>query len=92
MDCLVICLIFDRQLRYFEIPLYLNFLYLTAAGMENIVKNFSETFGIDENQSRKRDEHHQPIGSKNARIETNCTKLSLAFSEYDVTLEGQDSV
>ena len=59
--------------------------------MENIVKNFCETFGIDENQSRKRDEH-QPIGSKNARIETNCTKLSLAFSEYDVTLEGQDSV
>ena len=92
MDCLVICLIFDIQLRYFEIPLYLNFLYLTAAGMENIVKNFCETFGIDENQSRKRDEHHQLTELKNARIKTNYTKLSHVFSERDVVFEGQDSV
>ena len=48
--------------------------------MGNIVNNFCKTFGIDENQSRKRDDHHQLTGLKNARIETNWTKLSHVFS------------
>ena len=56
------------------------------------MNNFCETFGIDKNQSRKRDEHHQLTESKNARIETNYTKLSHVFSERDVAFEGQDSV
>ena len=56
--------------------------------MRNIVNNFCETFGIDENQSRTTDEHHQLNVLKNARIETNCTKLSHVFSEHDVTFEG----
>ena len=60
--------------------------------MGNIVNNFCETFGIDENQSRKRDKYHQLTGSKNAGTETNCTKLSHVFSEHDVTFERQDSV
>ena len=70
----------------------LNEYFLTAAGMRNIVNNFCEAFGTDENQSRKRDEHHQLTGSKNAMIETNCTKLSHVFSEHDVIFDGQDSV
>ena len=60
--------------------------------MGNIINNFYETFGIDENQSRKRDEHHQLTESKNARIKTNYAKLSHVFSERDVVFEGQDSV
>ena len=39
-----------------------------------------------------RDKNHQLTGSKNSRIETNCTKLSHVFSEHDVTFEGEDSV
>ena len=70
----------------------LNEYFLTAAEMGNIVNNFCKTFGIDENQSRKRDEHHQLTGSKKARIETNCTKVSHVFSEHDATFEGEDSV
>ena len=70
----------------------LNEYFLTAVEMGNIVNNFCETFGIDENQSRKRDEYRQLTGSKNARIETNCTKLSHVFNEHDVTFERQDSV
>ena len=70
----------------------LNEYFLTAVEMGNIVNNFCETCGIDENQSRKRDEHHQLTGSKNAMIETNCTKLSHVFSEHDVIFDGQDSV
>ena len=60
--------------------------------MENIVNNFCETFGIEENQSRKRAEHHQQTESKNARIKTNWTTLRHGFSELDVTFEIQDSV
>ena len=39
--------------------------FLSAAEMGSIVGNFCETYGIEENQSRKRDEHHQLFGSKN---------------------------
>ena len=60
--------------------------------MGNIVNNFCEILGIDGNQSRKRDEHHQLTGSKNAGTETNCTKLSYIFSEHDVTFEGKHSI
>ena len=70
----------------------LNKYFLMADKMENIVNNFCETFGIDENQSRKRDEHRQLTGSKNLRIETNCIRLSHVFNERDVTFEAQDSV
>ena len=70
----------------------INEYFLTAAEMGNIVNNFCETFGIDKNQSRKRDEHHQLIRLNDARIETNCTKRSHVFTEHSVTFEGQDSV
>ena len=60
--------------------------------MGSIINKFCETFGIDEKQSTKRDENHQLTGSKNSRIEINCTKLSHVFSEHDVTLEGQGSI
>ena len=70
----------------------LNKYFLMAGKMGNIVNNFCETFWIDENQSRKRDEHRQLTGSKNAKIETNCIRLSHVFSERDVTFEAQDSV
>ena len=60
--------------------------------MGSIINNFCETFGIDEKQSTKRNENHQLTGSKNSRIEINCTKLSHVFSEHDVTLEGQGSI
>ena len=70
----------------------LNECFLKAAEMGNIVNKFCKTFGIDENQSRKSDELVQLTGSKNARIETNCAKLSHVFCEHDVTFEGQDSV
>ena len=70
----------------------INEYFLTAAEMGNIVNNFCETFGIDENQYRKRDEHDELIRLNDARIETNCTKRSHVFSEHDVTFEGQNSV
>ena len=63
-----------------------------VAEMGNIVNNFCETFGIEKNQSRKKNEHHQLTGSKNARIETNSTKLSHVFIEHNVIFEGPDSV
>ena len=70
----------------------LNEYFLTVAEMGYIVNNFCETFGIDKNKSRRRDEHHQLIGSKNARIEINRKNLSHVFSEHDVTFEVHDSI
>ena len=70
----------------------LNEYFLTAAEMGNIINNFCECFGIEENQSRKRDEHHQLSGSKNKRIANNCDKLTSVFEEYDITFDAQDSV
>ena len=60
--------------------------------MGNIVNNFCSTFGIEENQSRKRDEHHQLQGSKNKRISENCEKLDTIFKEYDITFDLHDSL
>ena len=51
-----------------------------------------ETFGIEENQSRKRDEHHQLFGSKNKRIYSNTEKILRVFQTHNVNFEASDSV
>ena len=66
--------------------------FLSAAEMGSIVGNFCETFGIEENQSRKRDEHHQLFGSKNKRIYSNTEKILRVFQTHNVNFEASDSV
>ena len=62
--------------------------FLSAAEMGSIVGNFCETFGIEGNQSRKRDEHHQLFGSKNKRIYSNTEKILRVFQTHNVTKIG----
>lgn len=70
----------------------LNEYFLTAAELGNIVESFCETFGIEENQSRKRDEHYQLSGSKNQRITNNVTKISTVFNDHVVNFDSSDVV
>ena len=44
------------------------------------MESFCETFGIEENQSLKKDEHYQLSGSKNQRIHNNTEKISNVFT------------
>ena len=46
------------------------------------MESFCETFGIEENQSLKKDEHYQLSGSKNQRIHNNTGKISSVFTDY----------
>ena len=41
---------------------------LTSAELGNMIKKFCETFGINDNQNTKSDDHFQLAGSKNTRI------------------------
>ncbi|XP_066916048.1 uncharacterized protein [Clytia hemisphaerica] len=52
--------------------------------MGNIFESFCQTFGIEEDSSRKRDEHYQLTGSKNERIRTYTDKISTVFTEHEV--------
>ena len=56
------------------------------------MESFCETFGIEENQSRKRDEHYQLSGSKNYRITNNIAKISTVFKTQGVNFDGSDVV
>ena len=62
----------------------LNEYFLTTAEMGNIVESFCQTFGIEEDGSRKRDEHYQLTGSKNKRIRTYTDKISTVFTVHEV--------
>ena len=70
----------------------LNEYFLTAAELGNIMESFCETFEIEENQSRKRDEHYQLSGSKNYRITNNITKISTVFKTHGVNFDLSDVV
>ena len=70
----------------------LNEYFLTASELGNIMESFCETFGIEENQSRKRDEHYQLSGSKNYRITNNIAKISTVFKTHGVNFDGSDVV
>ena len=65
--------------------------FLTTAEMENIVESFCETFGIEEYQSLKKDEH-QLSGSKNHRIHNNMEKISSVFTDYEVSFDESENV
>ena len=66
--------------------------FLTASELGNIMESFCETFGIEENQSRERDEHYQLSGSKNYRITNNIAKISTVFKTHGVNFDGSDVV
>ena len=66
--------------------------FLTAAEIGNMIKDFCETFGINDNQNAKSDEHYQLAGSKNIRIRDNVEKLSAIFNTYNVNFNHSDSV
>lgn len=53
--------------------------FLIAAELGNIIKDFCGTFGIEDDQSRKTEDHYQPSGSKNARIGGNVENSYLFF-------------
>ena len=72
--------------------LALNEYFLTASELGNIMESFCETFGIEENQSRKRDEHYQLSGSKNYRITNNIEKISTVFKTCGVNFDDSDVV
>ena len=57
-----------------------------------MVEKFCETFHVAENQSRKRDKHHQLYGSKKGRIENNTAKVQEIFEVHDVNFEKTASV
>ena len=60
---------------------------MAAANFGNIIKDFCETFGIEDDQSRKTDVHRQLSGSENARIGSNVEKLSSTFSIYNINFD-----
>ena len=62
--------------------------FLTAAELGNIMESFCETFGIEEKQSRKRDEHYQLSGSKNYRITNNMTKISTVLKIHSINFRS----
>ena len=49
--------------------------FLTAAELGNIIKDFCETFEIEDDQSKKTEEHYQLRDSKNTQIGGNVEKL-----------------
>ena len=66
--------------------------FLTAAKIGNMIKDFCETFGINDNQNTKSDDHYQLAGSRNIRIGDNVEKLSAIFNTYNVNFNYTDSV
>ena len=66
--------------------------FLTAAEIGNMIKDFCKTFGINDNQNIKSDDHYQLTGSKNIRIGDNVEKLSAIFNTYNVNFNHTDSV
>ena len=57
-----------------------------------MIKEFSKTFGIKDNQNRKSEDHYQLTGSKKTRIGENVEKLSAIFNTYNVNFNHYDSV
>ena len=60
--------------------------------MGHIVESCCEMFGIEENQSLKKDEHYQLSGSKNQRIHNNAEKISSIFTDYEVSFGESKNV
>ena len=60
--------------------------------MGHIVESCCEMFGIEENQSLKKDEHYQLSGSKNQRIHNNAEKISSIFTDYEVSFDESKNV
>ena len=58
--------------------------FLTAAELGNMIKGFCTTFGINENQNTKSDNHYPLAGSENAGIGDNVEKLSAIFNTFNV--------
>ena len=58
--------------------------FWNAAEFGNMIKDFCETLGINDNQNTKRDDYYQLEGSKNTRIGDNVEKLSAIFNTYNV--------
>ena len=58
--------------------------FLPVAKLGNMIKDFCETFGINNNQNTKSDDHNQLTGSKNTRIGDNVEKLSAIFNTFNV--------
>ena len=65
--------------------------FLTAAELGNMIKDFCETLGINDNQNTKRDDYYQLAASKNTRI-GDVEKLSAIFNTYNVNFNHTDSV
>lgn len=57
-----------------------------------MIKEFSKTFGIKDNQNRKSEDHYHLTGSKKTRIGENVEKLSAIFNTYNVNFNHYDSV
>ena len=66
--------------------------FLTATELGNMIKDFCEAFGINDNHNSKSDDHYQLAGSKNVRIGDNIEKLSAIFNTYNVNFNHTDSV
>ena len=66
--------------------------FLTAAGLGNMIKDFCETFEINDNKNTKSDDHYQLAGSKNIGIVDNGEKLSAIFNTYNVNFNYTDSL
>ncbi|XP_066919527.1 uncharacterized protein [Clytia hemisphaerica] len=65
--------------------------FLTTAEMGNLVETFCETFGIEEDGARKRDEHYQLSGSKNVRVSSNTEKISRVLDEHEVVFSTKET-
>ena len=66
--------------------------FLTAAELGNIIKDFCETFGIEDDQSKKAENHYQLSSSKNTRIGGKVEKLLSVFSTYNINFGPSDVV
>ena len=66
--------------------------FLTADELGNMIKDFCETFGIEDKQNRKREDHYHLTGSKNTRTGDNDKKLSGIFNTYVVNFIHPNSM
>ena len=66
--------------------------FLTAADYGNIIKDFCETFGIEDNQIRKTEDQFQLSDSKHTQSGGNVKKISSIFSTNNINFGSSDVV
>ena len=65
---------------------------MTAIELGNMIKNFCESFGINDNQKIKIEDHYLLAGSENTRTGDNVENLSAILNTNNVSFNHTNSV